>query len=84
MIRIRNAEVIDRIVLLVEKHSENPKCMAMVEEMVAMKCPEYDEVFEDQVGMPVSEYISEIRLHRAEKLLQNKGMIQKNFERQFG
>ena len=58
--------------------------MAMVEEMVAMKCPEYDEVFEDQVGMPVSEYISEIRLHRAEKLLQNKGMIQKNFERQFG
>ena len=84
MIRIRNAEVIDRIVLLVEKHSENPKCMSMVEDLVSMRCPEYDEVFEDQVGMPVSEYISEIRLHRAKKSLANKGMGQTKFHSQFG
>ena len=73
MIRIRNAEIIDRIVLLVEKHCENPKCMAMVEELVAIKCPEYEEVFEEQVGMPLSEYISAIRLCRAKKSLVNNG-----------
>ncbi|WP_339213962.1 hypothetical protein [Solibacillus sp. FSL W8-0372] len=83
MIRIRNAEIIDRIVLLVEKHCENPKCMAMVEELVAIKCPEYEEVFEEQVGMPLSEYISAIRLYRAEKSLVNKGIDRVKLQSQF-
>ncbi|MBD8033817.1 hypothetical protein [Solibacillus merdavium] len=83
MIRIRNAEIIDRIVLLVEKHSENPKCMAMVEELVAIKCPEYEEVFEEQVGMPLSEYISAIRLYKAEKSLVNNGVGHIKWQSQF-
>lgn len=81
---LRNAELVDKIVILVEKYSVHAHCLALVEEIIADEYPDYNRIFEQQVGMPVKEYITKVRLHKAEGLLEDTKMDFKEISRIIG
>lgn len=81
---LRNAELVDKIVILVEKYSESHHCLALVEEIIADEYPDYNRIFEQQVGMPVNEYIMKVRLHKAEELLEDTKLDFKEISKVIG
>lgn len=81
---LRNAELVDKVVILVEKYSVHGQCLALVEEIIADEYPNYNMIFQQQVGMPVNEYITKVRLHKAEGLLEDTEMDFKEISKMIG
>ncbi|BAK15222.1 two-component system response regulator YesN [Solibacillus kalamii] len=81
---LRNAELVDKVVILVEKYSVHGHCLALVEEIIADEYPNYNMIFQQQVGMPVNEYITKVRLHKAEGLLEDTEMDFKEISKMIG
>ncbi|MGN7477996.1 helix-turn-helix domain-containing protein [Solibacillus silvestris] len=84
MDRLRNAEITDKVVFLIERHIDSHHCLAKVEAIVLEKYPNYIAVFETQVGMPPDEYMTKVRLHKAEKLLAQTNMDFKEISKAIG
>lgn len=81
---LRNAELVDKVVILVEKYSVHGQCLGLVEEVIADEYPNYNMIFQQQVGMPVNEYITKVRLHIAEGLLEETEMDFKDISKMIG
>lgn len=82
--QLRNAELVDRVIFLIEKYIESHDCLGRVEAIILADYPNYMEIFETQVEMLPDEYIMRVRLNNAEKLLEHTEMDFKEISKAIG
>ena len=74
MEHLRNAELVEKIIFLIEKNLHSEKCLVEVEAIIEEDYPNYAVIFEEQAGMKPDEFIAKTRVGEAEKLLEQTEM----------
>ena len=69
--RLREVEIVDTVIFYIEKKLQCKQCPLEVEKIFSIKYPNYDEIFEQHVGLTVLDYITKARINKAEKLLEH-------------
>lgn len=72
--QLRNAELVDIVIFLIEKHIKSHDCLEKVKTIILKDYPNFIEIFKTQVEMSPDEYIMRVRLNKAEKLLKQTEM----------
>ena len=62
MEHLRNAELVEKIIFLIEKNLHSEKCLVEVEAIIEADYPNYAVIFDEQVGMKPDEFIAKARV----------------------
>lgn len=84
MDQLRNAELVDNVVFLIERELKHQNCLQIVEAISSNGFCDYEEIFKEQVGMSVAEYIDTARMNEAEKLLEQSELDIKDIAKAVG
>ena len=66
----KNEEIVGEIIDYIEKNLKNRTCFIDLESQLSKRCPTYQLIFKEQVGMTVEEFVNKTRMNEAEKLLE--------------
>lgn len=71
---LRQIEVVDRIILHIEKNFYEMNCLKDIHHMFFMDCPIYETIFLEQVHITINQYIKKVRIEQAVQLLEETQM----------
>ena len=80
----QNAELMKKVVRLIEENMQHPNCLVKVEAVILTDYPDYYAMFTQEMGLTPNEYLTKQRLNYAEKLLEQKDLSLKDISKAIG